>query len=430
MTYLISTLFIIEFLLILIIFLYLLFKKGFTFKGGIAFGVLYFIFIPIWVMIFTGKIAIGKASFSQTHLSDVILNNNIGASFALIIYLFFIIVYLYLIRPLKIKKLREFSFKLNLKLYLNVYLASLLIIFIGSGLLKGGNWYDNRDVFFKDYGSIAVLIAYILAASRILVIASLIYLWNLNKLSFRRFLVYIIPFIVLDMFLTGNRIYLFTTFVIIGLFIIKKHPIKSFILFPISIPFIALLAYFGSIFRHMRGPLFMYGFPTPTVFITSLKRAIHIEPFSFSTFFLNISESVNVNVIYDIFNHYDKVLYGTTYLKTFFFYVPRSIWISKPESITTITAKYFGSVSLVTTIIGEMQMNFSYFGIVLLPLLLWLTESIIVRFSNNNIFYGIIAFFFGVLIFRMPYSDEVIVFLLLILMLYLSRKRFKLSIKI
>ncbi len=71
-------------------------------------------------------------------------------------------------------------------------------------------------------------------------------------------------------------------------------------------------------------------------------------------------------------------------------------------------------------------MNFSYFGIILLPILLMFTESIITRFSKKNLFYGLLSFFFGMLIFRMPYSDEMLVFIFLVVIVYLTNKKMKL----
>ena len=134
--------------------------------------------------------------------------------------------------------------------------------------------------------------------------------------------------------------------------------------------------------------------------------------------FIGISESVNVNVIYNLFNRYDDFLNGATYLKPLFFYVPRSIWEGKPETITVIAANSFGGNALVTTIIGEMYMNFSIFGIVLLPVFLWFTEGLLTKYLKN---YGsilsIIGFFFGILFFRMPYSDELLVFVFLVFIL-------------
>ncbi len=61
-----------------------------------------------------------------------------------------------------------------------------------------------------------------------------------------------------------------------------------------------------------------------------------------------------------------------------------------------------------------------------MPLLLMFTESIINRFSQNNLFYGLLAFFFGMLIFRMPYSDEMLVFIFLIGIIYITNKKVKL----
>ena len=96
MVHLISALFIIEFFLILIIMLYTLLKKGATFKVGVSFGVLFFVFIPVWIMILTGTLELSKADFSYTTLTDVVLNNNIHSSLLLLGYLFSILLFVIL----------------------------------------------------------------------------------------------------------------------------------------------------------------------------------------------------------------------------------------------------------------------------------------------------------------------------------------------
>ena len=95
MGHLTSVLFIIEFFLIVLIMLYTLLKKGVTFKVGVSFGVLFFIFIPVWVMIFTGTLELSRADFNYTTLTDVDLNKNIHSSLLLLGYLFSILLYLY-----------------------------------------------------------------------------------------------------------------------------------------------------------------------------------------------------------------------------------------------------------------------------------------------------------------------------------------------
>ncbi len=426
MSHLISFLFIIEFLLILNYFLITFFKTGFTFKGGIAAGVLYFIYIPIWVLILTGKLTVFKPDFGRTIVTNVVLKDEIITSLVLILYLFSILVYLYTPSIKLGRKPLNYDLNIKLKNVVFIYLITLIIILAGSGLLKGGDWYHNRNIFFKEGGSIAVLIAYIYNAAKILIIVAMFYAFQMEKLKLLRFLFLLFGFTLFDMFISGNRIYLFVTIVILALIVIKKHPIKSLIITPLITPIVLFFGYFGNIFRHMRGPLFANGLPTYDVFVYSLKRAIRIDPPRLDSFFLNMSESINVNVIYNIFDNYQETLFGATYLKTLLFYVPRSIWESKPESITVIAANTYGYSSLVTTIIGEMHMNFSYFGIILLPILLMFTESIITRFSKKNLFYGLLSFFFGMLIFRMPYSDEMLVFIFLVVIVYLTNKKMKL----
>ena len=220
------------------------------------------------------------------------------------------------------------------------------------------------------------------------------------------------------MVFSGNRIYLFCTAILIGLTFLKRYPKKTLIASPFLFPATFFLGYFASIFRHMRGPLFLNGLPTFEVFIAALNRAMILEPPNPKLFFIGISESINVNVIYNLFNRYDDFLLGATYFKPLFFYVPRSIWEGKPESITVITANSFGGSSLVTTIIGEMYMNFSLLGIIILPIVLWFTEGFITKSLRS---YGsisnIVGFFFGLLFFRMPFSDEFLVFVFLVLIL-------------
>jgi hypothetical protein len=417
MHHIVSLLFIIEFILIVLICFFLLFKEGVSFKVGISFAVLYFIFIPVFVMIFTGTLPLSLADFGATDLNHIVLQNNIKNSFILLAFIFSIILYLYF-PLLKHKNSSQFTFNPTLKIYILIYIIGMSFIFIGSGLFKGGNWYDNRHDFFESFGAVALLLAFILNSSKILIIGSLFYKWLNNQISFIKFIVFVSVFTIIDMFLSGNRIYLFCTFSLIGLIILKKYTKKTLLYTPVIVPSIFMFGYFASIFKHMRGPLFYYGFPSFQIFLDALKRAINLEPPNPMLFFLGISESVNVNVVYKLLGNFDNYLYGTTFLKPLFFYLPRSIWASKPETITIIAAKEYGGASLVTTIIGEMFMNFYLYGLILLPIFLWFIDNIL-SFALKK--YGdlskILMFLFGILIFRMPFSDEFLVFVFLLLIL-------------
>tara|TARA_R110002096_G_scaffold436018_1_gene665122 strand:- start:1393 stop:2691 length:1299 start_codon:yes stop_codon:yes gene_type:complete len=432
MQHLVSTLFILEFLLILFSLTQNLFYKGVNFKVGLSFALLFFVFIPIWIMIFSGIILLSESDFYYTTINDVVFKTNIETSFVLLSFIFSIIIYLYI--PLKKHNKTPVPdiFKPSISYYLIIYVIGMLIVFIGSGLLEGGNWYQNRHHFFDSNGAIAVLIAFIINSAKILVIASIVHKWVKGEWKFFKFLAFVVSFSLIDMVFSGNRIYLFCTAIIIGLLLLKKYPKKTIISLPFIIPSAFILGYFASIFRHMRGPLFAEGLPTWSVFQAALKRAMMLEPPDFTSFFLGISESVNVNVMYDLFGRYNDFLYGATYLKPFVFYLPRSIWEGKPQSITVLTAEFLGGASLVTTVIGEMYMNFYLFGIIILPIFLWYTDVLL---TNTLKSYGtmsnVVMFFFGILIFRMPFSDELLVFafLVLILRVFYYFKKYKFVIK-
>lgn len=432
MQYLISILFIFEFLLILYSLLHNLFNKGVNFRVGLSFALLFFVFIPVWIMIFSGVILLSKKDFSYTTINDVVLKSNIDISIILLSFIFSIIIYLYMPQKNINKHAISNFFKPSINYYLIIYVLGMLIVFIGSGLLDGGNWYQNRHHFFKSSGAFAVLVAFIINSAKVLVISSMVYKWLKGEWKFFKFLIFVVSFSFLDMFFSGNRIYLFCTAIVIGLLLFKKYPKKTILFFPFIVPCVAILGYFASIFRHMRGPLFAEGLPTWNIFRASLKRAMMLEPPNFTSFFLGISESVNVNVMYDLFSRYNDFLYGATYLKPFVFYLPRSMWESKPKSITVITADFLGGSSLVTTIMGEMYMNFYFFGIIFLPIFLWYTDILLSKTLKK---YGkmsdVVMFFFGILIFRMPFSDEflVFVFLLIILRAFNYFKKYKFVIK-
>jgi hypothetical protein len=432
MQHLISTLFILEFFLILFSLLQNLFNKGVNFKVGLSFALLFFVFIPIWVMIFDGKILLSKSDFYYTTINDVVFKANIDTSFILLAFILSIILYLYIPSKKISKQSTVTIFKPSIIYYLLIYISGMLVVFIGSGLFEGGDWYQNRHHFFESNGAFAVLIAFIINSAKILVISSMVYKWMKGEWKFYKFLIVVVSFSLLDMVFSGNRIYLFCTAIIIGLLLFKKYPKKTIIAFPFLVPSIFVLGYFASIFRHMRGPLFAQGLPTWNIFMAAVKRAMILEPPNFTSFFLGISESVNVNVMYDLFRRYDDFLYGATYLKPFVFYLPRSIWEGKPLSITVLAADFLGGASLVTTIMGEMYMNFYLFGIIILPIFLWYTDVLL---TNTLKKYGtmsnVVMFFFGILIFRMPFSDEVLVFIFLIVILRAFNffKKYKFVIK-
>ena len=138
-------------------------------------------------MIFTGTLELSRADFSYTTISDVILKENINGSLLLITFLFSIILYLYF--PSRFASLEiNNKFKPSIKSYFTIYLIGMAIVFIGSGLLEGGDWYQNRHHFFESSGAFAVLIAFTINSAKVLIISSLVYKWLNDELGFFKFL--------------------------------------------------------------------------------------------------------------------------------------------------------------------------------------------------------------------------------------------------
>lgn len=389
-----------------------LIKKGFSFSLGIVFGILYFIFIPLSVFITTGIVEISLLDFSNTNLTDVVMEDRMIESLILIAYLYSILVFVYFSEFFQIKnEIINEAFPLAWKSY---FLLSLLVgisIFLAAGIHQGGNWYLSRELFFKESGMLALILTFAYSAMKILFIVSLLTAYEKRKIAALSFVLAVVLFSVIDVVLTGNRIYVFVLFGAISILLLGRYGLKVLLFGFLIIP----LGYMMSIYRHVRGELFLEGIPSIGKAIDMISASIVKEPPAIESFLLGISESVNFNVLYEIFDYinFNNALWGGTFLKAFVFLIPRSLWQDKPLSITQIAGEWFAPqsehLSLVTTIIGEIHANFYFFGIAMLPLILIVTDKLMKKMFSHSTFANILLFVFGLLIFRMPYSDILLV---------------------
>ena len=172
--------------------------------------------------------------------------------------------------------------------------------------------------------------------------------------------------------------------------------------------------YVMSIYRHIRGELYTEGMPSIEYIVDLIGKVLEKDPPSIEGFLLGISESVNFNVIYEIFHSIDfnSALWGETFSKAFVFFIPRSLWSDKPLSITQLAGEWFAPqsehLSLVTTLIGEAHANFHILGILFLPIILYMTDILFKNLFYESKFSHILLFTLGLLMFRMPYSDIVV----------------------
>jgi hypothetical protein len=404
--------FFILFIIYIILFIRLI-KKGFDFNLGIIFGVLFFIFIPGLVFIFAGNVEISKMDFFNTNLVDIINTKYIRDSLILFTYLYALAGYI-IINEFYIKKkphtnrsIRSIEISSYWKIFFFTSLLLGLSIFMASGIQNGGNWFVNREIFFKEAGLLGLILTDTYAVFKLFFITSILYEYQKNKFNSFVFYIVVSVFSLIDIILTGNRIYVFILFAGIIILLIKKHGVKIIYSLLLLIPF----GYAMSVYRHIRGNLFTEGIPSFDEIYNLIVKVVENNPPDISNFLLGISESVNFNVLYMIFDsiNINTALWGETFLKVFVFFIPRSMWIEKPLSITQVAGANFAPsaehLSLVTTLIGETHMNFYLFGILFLPIILIITKTILEKLFTGNESDKIFLFLIGLLMFRMPYSD-------------------------
>lgn len=83
-------------------------------------------------------------------------------------------------------------------------------------------------------------------------------------------------------------------------------------------------------------------------------------------------------------------LWGSTYAKFFFWPIPRTWWLEKPENISRVVVRYFypeiyeKGVSMSPTIIGEAYFNFGALGVIIIMILFGVICQSLYTFLKKN----------------------------------------------
>ena len=222
-------------------------------------------------------------------------------------------------------------------------------------------------------------------------------------------------FCIADLYLTGNRIFTLQILVIsfVALLVTKRYKIVT--------AFLLLSPIIGEamkLFRWVRGYLHETGGFNINTLISSLQYGYseasqYISSSSLIDGIQGITESVNFNTLVFIVRDFgDKFdyLYGISYLKSFFFFVPRSIWPDKPNSLPVIIGDIYCpncGVAFITTALGEAYANFGFISLIIIPLVIIIITKID-RSDFNDPFACALKFIIGFTASRMAMSDVVI----------------------
>jgi hypothetical protein len=392
-------------------------RKVFDFWGGVAAGTAYFIIVPISLVIIEGELP-PPIDFFGSNIPAVFLDKD-GGEVALV----FLSIICALIYPVFVGKVRRLvaptmTFDVSVKVLIGAYLILSVGIFSFAGLGdEGAHWYESKEEFLVNYGLAGVLASYILSALKITAFVLVTNEFLNKKISLAHFFLGAMLVSAIDLYTTGNRIFTLLVVVLVFLSLLRS---KRYGLVSILILAAAPFAYAMSLFRWIRSYMHsegagslessINGFVTGVDF--ALNQATNITA---QQIIGGATESVNVNVLVSIFGdfgHQVDFLYGESLLKLIVFWVPRSLWAEKPDSIAVVIGQHLApgqGVALIATFYGEMFANFGYFSFLLGVLFLLLAKRILDFYFKDYEIHGALSFLFGFLLIRMPYSDVILV---------------------
>lgn len=373
--------------------------------------------------------------FGETRIPDISIDKFENEIFLVSIFWFlmnFTLLSLNYIFPVKYTPSKFVTDKFVLFIFFSYELIA-ISLFIASGLNDGdGHWARSKEEFMHEQGTAALLLVFSAAGLRLFSVALLVHK-IFNSDSYLKYVLCLIFLAFTDIYTTGNRVTLLVILFasIFNLFVLKKFKILT-VAFLLSIPF----GFFMTMYRILRSQLhsedsFLDGFQKGWYLAID---NMHLDSKIVLEFVSGITESINFNVLLGVFRDFGSnvdYIYGASYFKSIVWWIPRSVYENKPETITVIAANHFAPFSdgsLVTTAIGEGFINFSYLGVVLTPILLFVFKRFLIGFFGCYRFASILLMIYGFIIFRMAFSDLFIYLCFSFLFFwsynYFSKKRF------
>jgi hypothetical protein len=423
------------FLIASLFFMKVFYKKKMYFELSFFFSGVYFLYIPLIYVFIFGYLPI-PMEFSEIRVPDIYYKD-FSYEIAIVSGFWFLfnalIALLNFIYPNSIQPTKNFTDRDCFSFFM-LYEVLAISVFVQSGLLDAdAHWARSKEDFMHNEGTSALLLIFCTAGVRYLVVAMLAYKMFIEE-KWKTFSVLLLIVSLTDIYTTGNRITFLVVLVLvfINLVIFKKK--KILILGAIiSVP----LGFFMTMYRILRSQLH-----SEDTFIEGFSKGwylaldnMHLDSKIVLEFVSGVTESINLNVLLAILKDYGPnvdYIYGLSYFKSLVWWIPRSIYEDKPESITVTAARYYApnsDGSLVATAIGEAYINFSYFGALLLPFLIFSFKKVILLTFGKYRVIDFLLVVYGFILFRMAFSDLFVYLLFSFLILCLYSYFLKIRVK-
>lgn len=262
------------------------------------------------------------------------------------------------------------------------------------------HWNTRFQNVMKNWGSLLVLFQHATNALQILLTAATALLIGASLQKHTRtygILIFALIMAVLDMIMTGDRIYIALLMLYVGNLLLLQRRLRLIFLLIMALPVLVL---FFSAWAHVRG-----GLGNISSSIANYQYEREKQPDKLMDSLVDVTEGSNVimlfNIIRDFGSRYDY-LYGATYARAFAFFIPRSIYPDRTQPFTLTTAELYQpgvNTSISSTALGEMYANFGIFSVLLLPLftlaILWVNNRIVAHLTRHALMSGVLFMLFA-----------------------------------
>lgn len=429
------------FFILIIFFAFYIVKKNkddYLVLGSII-GLIYFNIIPFAVILLSnGTNGIDIQSTARwAIINDMSLLSNYIFEYFLALFLVLFSIYSY--TKIKIKKYTELNFIQDLnKLPSPTSLIIMLSIFLMMNVFKDSmipsyvtHWAEKAEYFNHRFGSFAQIFNFFLVGLKffLLIIATNLFEKN-TKLS----LLVLLSTSFIDITFSANRIFFLVTGLVLFILFLKNKYFKSIVILSIlSIP----LVIFMSLWPYIRST--MSYMPFEDAFLKSLKFIENNDSLILNTIF-DMTEGADFLVSFAIIQDFPEkfdYFYGTSLLKIFTFFIPRSLWEGKWDSIAIEMAQIYHpnakGFSLATSLLGEIFANGGFIGLLIIPFFVLIILSISFIYLKKlyvSLNFSFFAFAITFLTMRSNFSDVFLQLISISIFILLTKKILTTRIKL
>lgn len=299
------------------------------------------------------------------------------------------------------------------------HFMSLVALFFLSDLSDGGHWYRSRLEFMERAGALGPFLPYFIFSVRILALASIAALFLQGRDAVSGKLTILLCIAVLDLYVTGNRIFFFQIVTIfVAVLMISRQWGKIFVIGLLAVPFGLAM----NLFRYVRAILHEDAFSVSLAEGYEFAISYSVDN-GIRDFIYGVTEAINLHTLVAIVKEFPltfDTLGGGTYLRGLLFPIPRIIWPDKPEGVSVVLGELFanGQTSLAATIVGEAYVNVGPLAIVFIPVVIFCLGILCRRLFPIGSLGAVLGFILGVSAIRMSFAD---VFITLVFLAVLVR---------